>query len=129
LRTTGIILDGGHEKMQGFELPDLPDRSSAVFIQALRQISIDWHAQLPEDAQISIYVLLPGGNTIRLGYIAEQGYNGVYIQGQDDDGETFVLIAHQATLQFYCKVKKITPEQPRRPIGFGKHPPPPEPQA
>ncbi len=109
-------------------LDNLPDRSSAAFISALRQLDVDWHAKLPEDAQISIYVLLPNGRNVQLGYIAEQGYNGFYIQGYDGDGEAYVLIAHQATLQFFCKVKKVTPEQPRRPIGFGPHPPSLEPQ-
>jgi hypothetical protein len=109
--------------------PDpLPDKSSAEFIKALRKIDADWHSQLPEDTQIVIYVPLVNGQTLELGYVQDMGYNLLYIQGRTDDGETYVLIAHQATIQFFCKVKKVTPEQPRRPIGFGTHPPPPEPQ-
>jgi hypothetical protein len=99
------------------------DKSAAVFIQALRELEMSWLAQLPKDSQIAIYVLLPNGRAVELGYIGEQGYNGVFIQGRDADGETYVLIAHQATLQFFCKVEKVTPEQPRRQIGFGPHPP------
>lgn len=106
----------------------IPDKSAAELVKALRKLDDDWHAQLPDDAQIVIYVPLMNGKTIQLGYVQEMGYNGLYIQGRDDDGETYVLIAHQATIQFFCKVLKITPEHPRKPIGFGPHPPaPPEP--
>ena|ERR1044072_8840350 len=105
-----------------------PDKSSGAFVKALRRLDGDWKTQLPEDAQIAIYVPLVGGGMIRVGYVAENGADILYIQGRDEDGETYVLIAHQATIQFYCKVLKVTPEQPRRPIGFGPHPPdPPEP--
>jgi hypothetical protein len=112
----------------GFEIPDLPDKSSAAFIQALRQLDADWRTRLPNDAQLVFYVPLLNGKLVELGHITEEGYNSVRIQGHDQDGEIYVLIAHQATLQFFCKVRKVTPEHPRREIGFGKpHPKPPNP--
>jgi hypothetical protein len=106
-----------------------PDKSSGAFIKALRQLDMEWKAQLPEDAQIAFYVPLVGGGMLRVGYVSETGADLLYIQGRDEDGETYVLIAHQATIQFFCNVLKVTPEEPRRPIGFGPHPPePPKPK-
>jgi hypothetical protein len=102
------------------DLSDLvPDKSAAELVKAVRRIDSDWHAQLPEDAQIVIYVPLVNGKVVELGHLQDLGYNGLYIQGRDGDGETYVLLAHQATVQFFFKVRKITPEQPRREIGFG----------
>ena len=96
-----------------------PDTSAAELVKAVRKIDADWHAQLLEDAQIVFYVPLLNGKVVELGYLQDLGHNGLYIQGRDSDGETYVLLAHQATIQFFCKVRKITPEQPRRKIGFG----------
>jgi hypothetical protein len=114
-----------YEQIQPPYVPNLQDKSADVFIDALRQLDRDWREQLPEDAQIAIYVPMLNGRTMRLGYIRAQGFNVVYIQGNDAEGETYVLIAHQATLQFFCQVVKVTPEQPRRQIGFGPHLPAP----
>jgi hypothetical protein len=107
-----------------------PDKSAAAFIQAIRRVDSEWHAQLPEDAQVEIWVNLIGGGQMKLGYVAEFGYNCLYIQGEDELSETYVMLAHQATLQFYCRVKKVTPEHPRKPIGFGPvQPAPPVPES
>ena len=43
----------------------------------------------------------------------------------DENGEQFVLVAHQATLQFFCRVEKVTPDKPKHQIGFGPQPLPP----
>jgi hypothetical protein len=104
---------------------NLPDRSSAAFIEALRVLEMSWQTQLPPDSQIAIYVLLPNRKELRLSVMSEQGFNGVLIEGFDENGEQCVLIAHQATLQFFCRVEKVTPGQPKRQIGFGAHPLPP----
>jgi len=100
----------------------LHDRSSAAFIDALRVLEMSWETQLPPDSQIAIYVLLPNRKELRLSVISEQGFNGVLIEGYDENGEQCVLIAHQATLQFFCKVENVTPDRPKRQIGFDAHP-------
>lgn len=100
---------------------DLPDKSSAALIKAMRQLDLDWKAQLPEDGQLVFYVILMNGLTLELGHITEETYDSVRIQGRDQNNEVYVLIAHQATLQILCQVAKVTPERPRRQIGFGSH--------
>lgn len=107
----------------------IPDKSAGELVKALRRVYEDWHAKLPQDARIAFYVPLVGGGLLSVGYVAAMDYNNLYIQGRDSNGETYVLIAHQATVQFLCKVKKVTPDEPRRPIGFGPHhPAPPKPE-
>ncbi len=113
--------------MQEIDFSNLvADQSAAAFIKAMKQLDLDWKNTLPEDAQIVFYILLSGGGMLEIGHVTEEGYNGLRIQGRDEQGEIYVLIVHQATVQIMCKVLKITPEHPRRPIGFGPHPPGPQ---
>ena len=99
-----------------------PDRSAVALVKALKQLDADWHRQLPPDAVIDIDVPLVGGGFVRLGYVQDLGEDVLYIQGRLN-GEQYVLITHQSTVQFLCQVRgEDLPEPPKREIGFSPRP-------
>ena len=77
-----------------------------------------WQTQLPEDHQAVVWAVLPNGLSIDVRELSSYGHNLVKLTGLIGDSET-VLLAHQATVQILCFIKREDEPERRYKIGFG----------
>ncbi len=92
-------------------------QSASVLMQALAKEATQWKEQLPDDFRPAILAILPGGLQINMHTLSQVTFHGIRIEGKMNDSPCS-LLAHQSTVQILCYAEEITPESPRRPIGF-----------
>ena len=62
---------------------------------------------------------LTAGVILRVESLTEESYHGIAIEAiLTDTGSRCLLIAHQSSLQLLCVAETVTPEKPKRRIGF-----------
>ena len=91
--------------------------SSGVLLRALQKSYNRWAATLDEETQPVIYAFLSNGSVVQVNELIEQGFHGIEIYG-NIGGAPCLLLQHQNSLQFLCVAEPVTPEQPKRIIGF-----------
>jgi hypothetical protein len=94
------------------------EQSAANLINRLSLRYESWSQELSEESQLVIYALVSGFN-IRVESLTEESHDGIAIQGiLSLDNLPCLLLAHQSTLQLLCVAEPVTPEKPKRRIGF-----------
>ncbi len=92
-------------------------QSAGILMRRLADTITQWRAQLPEDEEPAILAIMHGGVQINVERLAQESFNGIRIEG-NINGNPCMLLAHQATVQMLCFVKKVEKEEVKRRIGF-----------
>ena len=93
-------------------------QSAGTLMRRLAETIADWRRQLPEGVQPALMAIVQGGPQIKIQSLAQEGFNGIRIDGFIGDSPC-ILLAHQATVQILCYIEEIQPpEKPKRSIGF-----------
>ncbi len=106
-----------------FSLPTESERneyqSAGRLINRLSERYDVWQANYKDsDVQIVIYAFADG-LILRVNSLTEESFHGIAVEGMmlSTDADC-LLVCHQAGLKLLCIAEKITPEQPKRQIGF-----------
>jgi hypothetical protein len=92
-------------------------KSAAALLESLYNYYQEWSDKVPDTCQISIYAILANGAAISVRELRQEGFNGICIIGTLNGSEC-VLLMNQASMQYLCLAEDVTPEMPKRQIGF-----------
>ena len=92
-------------------------QSARVLMQSLAQTIKEWRAALPDTEEPIVIALLNGGFTMRVHRVAQVSFHGIRIDGTTD-GNPYVVLAHQGTVQLLCTPMKKEVDRPSTTIGF-----------